>query len=151
ALSAVMPMKGPHRSFFANSGTEANEAALKLASYYTKRQFIIAFLGSFHGRTMGSLSLTASKVRQRQGFGPLVPGTFHAPFPDCYRCPIGLTPDGCAAECIGAIEQLFVQLVSPDDVAAVMVEPIQGEGGYLVPPDVFHQRLRDLTSRHGIL
>ena len=152
ALSAVMPMPGPHRSFFGNSGTEANEAALKLAKYHTKRYGIIAFLGSFHGRSMGSLSLTASKVRQRQGFGPLVPGTYHAPFPDCYRCPVGLTPDGCAAECVDVVEQqMFVHLVSPDEVAAVMVEPIQGEGGYLVPPDVFHQRLRALTARHGIL
>ena len=152
ALSAIAPMTGPHRSFFGNSGTEANEAALKLARYYTKRQHVIAFLGSFHGRTMGSLSLTASKVRQRQGFGPLVPGTVHAPYADCYRCPVGATPDACAAECLNVIEQqLFVQLVSPDEVAAVMVEPIQGEGGYIVPPDVFHQRLRELTSRHGIL
>jgi 4-aminobutyrate aminotransferase len=145
-------MKGPHRSFFANSGTEANEAALKLARYYTKRQAVVAFFGSFHGRTMGSLSLTASKVTQRKGFGPLVPGTFHAPYADCYRCPVGLRPDSCAAECLNVIEQqLFVQLVSPDEVAALMVEPIQGEGGYLVPPDVFIQRLREMTSRYGIL
>ncbi|HEY6361551.1 MAG TPA: acetyl ornithine aminotransferase family protein [Vicinamibacterales bacterium] len=151
-LSAIAPMKGPHRSFFANSGTEANEAALKLARYYTKRQAVIAFLGSFHGRTMGSLSLTASKVTQRQGFGPLVPGTFHAPYADCYRCPVGLRADSCAAECLNVIEQqLFVQLVSPEEVAALIVEPIQGEGGYLVPPDVFIQRLRDITSRYGIL
>jgi 4-aminobutyrate aminotransferase len=151
-LSAIAPMKGPHRSFFANSGTEANEAALKLARYYTKRQAVVAFFGSFHGRTMGSLSLTASKVTQRKGFGPLVPGTFHAPYADCYRCPVGLRPDSCAAECLNVIEQkLFVQLVSPDEVAALMVEPIQGEGGYLVPPDVFIQRLREMTSRYGIL
>ncbi len=151
-LSAIAPMKGPHRSFFANSGTEANEAALKLARYYTKRQGVIAFLGSFHGRTMGSLSLTASKVAQRKGFGPLVPGTFHAPYADCYRCPVGLRAESCAAECLNVIEQqLFVHLVSPDEVAALMVEPIQGEGGYLVPPDVFIQRLREITSRYGIL
>src|SRR6266540_4275221 len=97
-MSEIAPMSGPHRSFFSNSGTEANEAALKLAKFYTQRHNVIAFFGAFHGRSMGSLSLTASKVRQRQGFGPLVPGTFHAPFPDCYRCPVGLTPDGCAAE-----------------------------------------------------
>ena len=151
-LSAIAPMRGPHRSFFGNSGTEANEAALKLARYYTRRQGVIAFLGSFHGRTMGSLSLTASKVTQRRGFGPLVPGTFHAPYPDCYRCPVGLRPESCAAECVNFIErQLFVHLVAPDEVAALMVEPIQGEGGYLVPPDVFIQRLREITSRHDIL
>ena len=151
-LSAIAPMKGPHRSFFGNSGTEAVEAALKLAKYYTKRHNIIAFLGAFHGRTMGSLSATASKVTQRRGYSPLVPGTYHAPFPDCYRCPLSMTPDDCAAECLAFIEhQLFVHLVSPDEVAAVIVEPIQGEGGYIVPPNVFLQRLRELTSRHGIL
>ncbi|MBI2827890.1 MAG: acetyl ornithine aminotransferase family protein [Acidobacteria bacterium] len=151
-LSAIAPMKGPHRSFFGNSGTEAVEAALKLAKYYTKRHNIIAFLGAFHGRSMGSLSATASKVTQRKGFAPFVPGTYHAPFADCYRCPVNLTPDSCAAECLDFIEhQLFVHLVSPDEVAAVLVEPIQGEGGYIVPPDVFLQRLRALTSKHGIL
>ena len=136
ALSAVAPMPGPHRSFFGNSGTEANEAALKLAKYYTKRHNVIAFFGAFHGRSMGSLSLTASKVRQRQGFGPFVPGTFHAPFPDSYRRPPGTSMEQWGAQCIAFIEQqLFVHLVSPEEVAAVMVEPIQGEGGYLVPPD----------------
>jgi 4-aminobutyrate aminotransferase len=151
-LSAIAPMPGPHRSFFGNSGTEAIEAALKLAKYATKRQNVIAFFGAFHGRSMGALSLTASKVRQRQGFGPLVPGTFHAPYPDSYRRPAGMSPDAWGAECIKFIEQqLFVQLVSPDEVAAVVVEPIQGEGGYLVPPDSFLQQLRELTRRYGIL
>jgi 4-aminobutyrate aminotransferase len=152
ALSAVAPMDGPHRSFFGNSGTEANEAALKLAKYSTRRHNVIAFLGSFHGRSMGSLSLTASKLTQRRGFGPMVPGTFHAPYANCYRCPVGLKPESCAAECLRFIEeQLFVHLVSPDEVAAVMVEPIQGEGGYIVPPSVFLQRLREITARHGIV
>ena len=151
-LSAVAPMPGPHRSFFANSGTEANEAALKLAKFSTRRQNVIAFFGAFHGRSMGSLSLTASKVRQRQGFGVLVPGVYHAPYPDSYRRPDGLSPDAWGEQCIAFIEQqLFVQVVSPDEVAAVVVEPIQGEGGYLVPPDSFLQRLRELTRRHGIL
>jgi 4-aminobutyrate aminotransferase len=151
-LSAVAPMPGPHRSFFANSGTEANEAALKLAKYHTKRQNVIAFFGAFHGRTMGSLSLTASKLTQRRGFGPFVPGAYHAPYPDCYRCPVGATPDACAGECLRFIEeQLFVHLVAPEDVAAIVVEPIQGEGGYLIPPDVFHHRLRELSRQHGML
>jgi 4-aminobutyrate aminotransferase len=151
-LSAVAPMPGPHRSFFGNSGTEANEAAIKLARYYTRRPNIIAFFGAFHGRSMGSLSLTASKLAQRRGFGPFVPGVFHAPYANCYRCPIGRSPDTCAAECLAFIdEQLLVHVVSPDEVAAVMVEPIQGEGGYVVPPNVFHERLRQLTSRHGML
>ncbi|MGH9254813.1 MAG: aminotransferase class III-fold pyridoxal phosphate-dependent enzyme, partial [Vicinamibacterales bacterium] len=151
-LSAIAPMPGPHRSFFGNSGTEANEAALKLAKYYTKRHGVIAFFGAFHGRSMGSLSVTASKVTQRKGFAPMVPGTYHAPYADCYRCPVNATPDSCAAECLSFIEQqLFVHLVSPDEVAAVIVEPIQGEGGYIVPPHVFLQRLREITSRYGIL
>jgi 4-aminobutyrate aminotransferase len=151
-LSAIAPMKGPHRSFFANSGTEANEAAIKLAKYYTKRQGIIAFLGSFHGRTMGSLSLTASKLTQRRGFAPFVPGTYHAPYANCYRCPVGLKPESCAAECLRFVEeQLLVHLVAPDEVAAIVVEPIQGEGGYVVPPDVFLERLREITTRHGML
>jgi 4-aminobutyrate aminotransferase len=151
-LSAIAPMAGPHRSFFGNSGTEAVEAALKLARYYTKRQNVIAFFGAFHGRSMGSLSATASKVTQRKGFSPMIPGTYHAPYPDCYRCPAGMTPDSCAAECLGFIEnQLFMQLVSPDEVAAILVEPIQGEGGYIVPPNAFIQGLRDITTRHGML
>ena len=151
-LAAMAPIKGRVRAFFGNSGTEANEAALKLARYHTKRQNIIAFFGAFHGRTMGSLSATASKVTQRRGFSPLVPGFYHAPYADCYRCPLRLTPASCAAECLDFVEhQLFLQVVSPDEVAAVIVEPIQGEGGYIVPPAQFLQRLRELTRKHGIL
>jgi 4-aminobutyrate aminotransferase len=151
-LAAIVPIKGGVRSFFGNSGTEAVEACLKLSRYATGRENIIAFLGAFHGRTMGSLSLTASKAIQRRGFGPLLPGVYHAPYADCYRCPIGLEPESCAAECLDFIDhQLFVHLVSPDEVAAIVVEPIQGEGGYVVAPDQFLQRLRELTKPHGIL
>jgi 4-aminobutyrate aminotransferase len=151
-LAAVVPIQGGVRSFFGNSGTEAVEACLKLARYATGRQNVIAFLGGFHGRTMGALSLTASKAIQRRGFGPLVPGVYHAPYADCYRCPVGLKPESCAAECLDFIDhQLFVHLVSPDEVAAIVVEPIQGEGGYIVAPDQFLQRLRELTTPHGIL
>jgi 4-aminobutyrate aminotransferase len=152
ALSAVAPMPGPHRTFFGNSGTESNEAALKLAKFHTKRPNLIAFLGAFHGRSMGSLALTASKLTQRRGFGPFAPGVYHAPYANCYRCPVGREPKTCAAECLRYLEeQILVHLVSPDEVAAVMVEPIQGEGGYVVPPDVFLQRLRELTRQHGML
>jgi 4-aminobutyrate aminotransferase len=151
-VAAIAPIRGGVRSFFANSGTEAIEASLKLARYSTGRQNVIAFLGGFHGRTMGSLALTASKAVQRRGFGPLVPGVYHAPFADCYRCPLGLEVQHCGAECLGFLEeQIFLHLVSPDEVAAVIVEPIQGEGGYVVAPDQFLKRLRDLTSKHGIL
>jgi len=151
-LAAIVPINGGVRSFFGNSGTEAVEACIKLSRYATGRENIIAFLGAFHGRTMGSLSLTASKAIQRRGFGPLMPGVYHAPYADCYRCPIGLKPETCAAECLDFIDhQLFVHLVSPDEVAAVIVEPIQGEGGYIVAPDQFLQKLRELTKPHGIL
>jgi 4-aminobutyrate aminotransferase len=101
---------------------------------------------------MGALSVTASKTVQRRGFGPFVPGVYHAPYANCYRCPLGLDPGTCAAECLDFIDhQLFLHLLSPDEVAAVLVEPIQGEGGYVIAPDVFMTRLRELTSRHGIL
>src|SRR5258706_1992589 len=151
-LAAIVPIRGGVRSFFGNSGTEAIEACLKLSRYATGRQNMIAFLGGFHGRSMGSLALTASKAIQRRGFGPLLPGVYHAPYPDRYRCPLGSTPATCAAACIDFIEhQLFTHLVSPDEVAAIVVEPIQGEGGYIVAPDEFLQRLRELTRTHGIL
>src|SRR5437773_4828200 len=151
-LAAVAPMSGGARSFFGNSGTEAIEACIKLSRYATGRSNIIAFLGGFHGRTLGALSLTASKSIQRRGFGPMMPGVFHAPYADCYRCPLGLKPDTCAAECLDFIDhQLFAHLVSPDEVAAIVVEPIQGEGGYVVAPDQFMQKLRELTTTHGIL
>lgn len=152
ALAAIAPFEGNARSFFGNSGTEAIEACMKLARYATGRSQFIAFIGGFHGRTMGSLSLTASKAIQRRGFGPLVPGVHHAQYADCYRCPVGARPETCGAECLDYIEhQLFLQIVSPDEVAAVIVEPIQGEGGYLVAPTQFLERLRAITSKHGIL
>jgi 4-aminobutyrate aminotransferase len=151
-LAALVPIAGEVRTFFGNSGTEAVEASIKLARWYTKRHNVIAFLGSFHGRTLGSLSLTASKALQRRGFGPMLPGTYHAPYANCYRCPVGRRPETCAAECVDYIEdQILVHLVAPDEVAAVIVEPIQGEGGYVVPPAAFLQRLRELTARHGML
>jgi len=149
-LASIAPIEGPVRTFFGNSGTEATEASLKLARYHTKRQNIIAFLGSFHGRSMGSMALTASKVIQRRGFGPLLPGVYHALYPDPYRSKGGA--DQCAAECLAFIkDQLFVQLVAPDEVAAIVVEPIQGEGGYVVPPKAFLQGRRELATEHGIL
>jgi 4-aminobutyrate aminotransferase len=149
-LASIAPIEGPVRTFFGNSGTEATEAAIKLARYHTKRQGIIAFLGSFHGRSMGSLSLTASKVIQRRGFGPLLPGVYHARYPDPYR--FKGSADECAGECLSYIrDQLFTQLVAPDEVAAIVVEPVQGEGGYIVPPAAFLQGLRELTTEHGIV
>jgi 4-aminobutyrate aminotransferase len=149
-LAGIVPIDGSVRAFFGNSGTEATEAALKLARYHTKRSGIIAFLGSFHGRTLGSLSLTASKAIQRRGFGPFMPGVYHAPYPDPYR--FNGSADACAEASLTVIrDQIFVHLISPDEVAAVVVEPIQGEGGYIAPPKAFLQGLRELTSQHGIV
>jgi 4-aminobutyrate aminotransferase len=151
-VAKLVPIGGEVRSFFSNSGTEANEAAIKLARYHTKRVNIIAFLGSFHGRSLGSLALTSSRFVQRRGFGPMMPGVFHAPYANPYRNPLGAGPEPGAAAAISFIEdQILTHLTSPDEVAAVFVEPIQGEGGYVVPPASFHQRLRELTKKHGIL
>ena len=152
AFNEIAPFSGQKRSFFSNSGTEAIEAAIKLARYSTKRYGMIAFLGSFHGRTLGSLALTSSRAIQRQGFGPMQAGTFHTPYATCYRCPVGLKPESCHAECLDFLEQqILVHLISPDEVAGVVVESIQGEGGYVVPAPQFHERLRALTKKHGIL
>ena len=151
-MAAIVPISGEKRSFFGNSGTEAVEASVKLAKWYTKRHNVIAFLGSFHGRTMGSLSMTSSRNLQRKGFGPLVPGVYHTPYANCYRCPVGRQRETCGAECVDYLtDQILVHLVSPDEVAAIVVEPIQGEGGYVVPPPVFIERLKELTKTHGIM
>lgn len=151
-LSDIAPGGVPRRVYYGNSGTEATEAAMKLARYYTGRDKFVAFYGAFHGRTLGSLSLTASKVVQRRGFGPLVPGVYHATFPDTYRRPHGRTPEDHAVDCVRAIEEhLFRTTLPADDVAAIFVEPIQGEGGYLIPPKVFFEELRALADRHKIL
>jgi 4-aminobutyrate aminotransferase len=153
-LSAVAPMPGPHRFFYGNSGAEAIECALKLARYHTGRQQIIAFLGAFHGRTMGALSLTASKPQQKRRFSPLVPGVTHVRYPYTYRgCSGGPQEEesfslGCARY---IEEKLFKTIVPPEEVAAIFVEPIQGEGGYVVAPDNFLRELRGICDRHGIL
>ena len=134
----------PARVFFTNSGAEAIEGAMKLARYASGRPNFLAFIGAFHGRTLGALSLTASKASQRRRFAPLLPSVFHAPFPAASR---GTTTD----DTIARIEELFATVMPPESVAAFFVEPIQGEGGYLVPPDDFLPRLRELATRHGIL
>jgi 4-aminobutyrate aminotransferase len=134
----------PAKVFFTNSGAEAIEGAMKLARFTTGRPSYIAFIGGFHGRTFGALSLTASKASQRRGFAPLLSSVFHAPFPAASR---NITTD----DSIKRIEELFATVAPPESVAAVFVEPIQGEGGYLVPPDDFLPRLRELTKKHGIL
>jgi 4-aminobutyrate aminotransferase len=151
-LSKVAPMKAPHRVYYGNSGTEAIEAALKLSRYHTKRQGIIAFYGAFHGRTMGALSLTASKPQQRRRFAPLVPGVTHVPYPNVYRRPEGTDAMQYAIDCARFIEEkLFKTTLPPEEVAAIFVEAIQGEGGYVVAPTEFMQELRRICDKHGIL
>src|SRR5277367_5527191 len=150
-LARLTPGGVDRRVYFGNSGTEAVEAAIKLARYHSGRDKFIAFLGGFHGRTMGSLSLTGSKVTQRRHFGPLLP-VQHVPYAYCYRCAYGKQPDTCNVECVKVIEdQLFKTILPAEEVAAIVVEPIQGEGGYLVPPAKFHEELRRLADKHGIL
>lgn len=148
-LVSMLP-RGLDRVFLSNSGTESVEAALKLARYHTKRPYFIAFYGGFHGRTYGSLSLTASKVIQRKHFGPFLP-VVHAPYPNPYR-PFGVRADTCDEDVIRYIEEkIFPMEVSPEEVAAIVVEPIQGEGGYIVPPMTFLKRLREICDTYGIL
>ena len=153
-LSAVAPMPGPHKFFYGNSGAEAIECALKLARYHTGRQNVIAFLGGFHGRTMGALSLTASKPQQKRRFGPMLPGVTHIRYPYAYRgCSGGAQEEeefsmGCARY---IEEKLFKTILPPEEVAAIFIEPIQGEGGYVVAPDNFLRELRAICNRHGIL
>ncbi len=151
-LTEITPGLKEKRVFFGNSGAESIEAALKLARYHTKRSRIIAFLGAFHGRTMGALSLTASKVIQEKGFFPLVPGITHVPYAYCYRCPAHSAYPGCGCSCVDWIrEDLFKRSIPPEEVAAIFVEPIQGEGGYIVPPPEFHEKLFKLARDFGIL
>src|SRR6202161_1227132 len=153
-LSKIAPMPGPHKIYYGNSGAEAIECALKLARYHTKRQNIIAFFGAFHGRTMGALSLTASKPQQRRRFSPLMPGVTHVPYPDLYRGrkDAAQDPDAFALGCARFIEEkLFKTTLPPEEVAAIFVEPVQGEGGYVVAPTIFMQELRRICDRHGIL
>jgi 4-aminobutyrate aminotransferase len=151
-LASVTPGKEPKRVFYGNSGTEAIEAALKLARYHTRRDRFIAFYGCFHGRTIGALSLTASKAVQRKGFGPLLAGVIHIPYPNLYRCPYGNKPEACCHDCAGFLErEVFKRLTDPQDVAAIVVEPIQGEGGYIPAPPEFLQQLQAICRKHGIL
>jgi 4-aminobutyrate aminotransferase len=151
-LAQLAPVGAQAKTFFSNSGTEAVEAAIKLARYHTRRANLIAFLGSFHGRTLGSLSLTASRSVQRSGFGAMAPGVYHAPFPNPYRCPLGGSAESTADACLAYLEkQILTHLVSPDEVAAIVFEPIQGEGGYVVPPAGFIQQLAQIATRHGML
>ncbi|HKZ87557.1 MAG TPA: acetyl ornithine aminotransferase family protein [Candidatus Bathyarchaeia archaeon] len=151
-LTKIAPGDSDKKVYFGNSGTEAVEAAVKLARWHTRRQLFIGFVGAFHGRTMGSLSFTASKPTQRRYFSPLMPGVTHVPYAYCYRCAFKLTYPECHLWCVDYIdEQVLQKYVPPEDVAAVLAEPIQGEGGYVVPPPEYFPRLKKLAEKYGLL
>jgi len=151
-LAALAPGSGIKRSYFGNSGAEAVEAAFKLARYHTRRELNIAFFGAFHGRTMGALSLTASKTIQKKYYYPVVPGITHIPYGYCYRCAYNLTYPDCGLECVHWVEDTLFRTTMPaDEVAAIFVEPIQGEGGYIVPPPEFHRELFKIAKQYNIL
>jgi 4-aminobutyrate aminotransferase len=150
-LTEITPGKFPKKVFFTNSGTEANECALKLARWKSKRGRMIAFINAFHGRSMGSLSLTASKIVQRERYFPLVPGVTHIPYAYCYRCAYKMEYPDCDVWCAKILDEVyFNSFVPPGEVAALFTEAVQGEGGYIVPPKKFHQEIRKITKKHGI-
>jgi 4-aminobutyrate aminotransferase len=151
-LAEIAPGSFEKKTYFGNSGTEAIEAAIKLAKWHTRKQLFIGFISAFHGRTIGSLSFTASKPAQRRHFFPLMPGVAQVPYAYCYRCPFKLTYPECHYWCIDFIDEFVLQKYMPaEDVAAILTEPIQGEGGYVVPPPEYFQRLKKLADKYGIL
>ncbi len=151
-LGKITPGKFRKKVFFGNSGAEANEAAIKVAKSHTKRHMFLAFLGAFHGRTQGVLSLTASKARQRAGFFPSMPGVVHVPYAYCYRCPYKLTYPSCDLYCANIIEDVYMKTVAPpEDTAGIFVEPVQGEGGYIVPPPGWLDRVAKIAKDHDLL
>lgn len=152
ALNEITPGAFPKKVHFGNSGAEAVEGAIKLARWHTKRPRILAFIKGFHGRTMGAVSLTSSKPVQMRHFFPLVPGVTHVPYPNCYRCPFKLDYPGCDMWCVDFIEEYLLKTyVPPEETAAIIFEPIQGEGGYIVPPKEYFPRLKKLMDKYGIL
>jgi len=151
-LAEITPGDFKKKVYFGNSGAEAVEAAVKLAKWHTRRQLFIGFISAFHGRTIGALSFTASKLAQRRYFFPLMPGVTHVPYPYCYRCPFRLTYPECHYWCVDFIDEYVLQkYVPPEDTAAILYEPIQGEGGYVVPPPEYPKRLKKLADKYGLL
>jgi len=151
-LAALVPGDSPKKVFFANSGTESVEAAVKLAKRKTGRHQFVSFIGAFHGRTLGANSFIGCKAVQRQGFFPMMGGVLQIPYAYCYRCAYHETYPQCGVWCAKVLEEIyFKQIVAPEEIAAILVEPIQGEGGYIVPPDAFLLELRRICDAHGIL
>jgi 4-aminobutyrate aminotransferase len=151
-LTKITPGTFSKKVFFSNSGAEVIEAAMKMAKWHTRNSLFLAYTGAFHGRTIGAVSLTASKPVQRRHFFPLVPGVTHVPYPYCYRCPFHLSYPECHFWCVDFIEEeVLAKYIPAENVAAMFVESIQGEGGYVVPPDDYFTRLRRLLDKHNIL
>jgi len=151
-LCKVTPGRFDKKVYFGNSGAEAVEAAVKLSKWHTRKQQFIAFISAFHGRTMGALSLTASKPVQRRHFFPMMPGVTHVPYPNCYRCPFKLSYPNCDYWCVDFIDEMVLQkYVPPEEVAGILFEPIQGEGGYVVPPPEYFKRLKRIADKYGLL
>jgi len=151
-LTKITPGTFAKKVFFCNSGAETVEAAMKMAKWHTRNSLFLAYTGAFHGRTIGAVSLTASKPVQRRHFFPLVPGVTHVPYPYCYRCPFHLSYPECHYWCVDFIEEeVLAKYIPAENVAAMFVESIQGEGGYVVPPDDYFTRLRRLLDKHNIL
>lgn len=151
-LVKIVPISGEKRMHMGNSGAEAIETALKVVRWKTRRPYIIAFIGGFHGRTYGAMSLTASKPVQRRGFSPLLPGIIHVPYGYCYRCPFKLEYPNCDIYCVDFIEEeILSKYIPPDEIAAIFFEPVQGEGGYIWPPEGYFQKIRKLADKYGIL
>ena len=151
-LAEITPGNFPKKVFLTNSGTESIEAAIKLSKFYSKRNQFISFIGGFHGRTMGSLSLTCSKALHKKGFSPTMPGVVNVPYAYCYRCAYKQKYPECNTYCADIIEELyFKHVVDPHDVAAIFIEPIQGEGGYIVPPKEFIQKIKKICEKYDII
>jgi 4-aminobutyrate aminotransferase len=151
-LTEITPGQFDKKVYFGNSGTEAVEAAVKMAKWHTRKHRFIAFISAFHGRTLGALSFTASKLPQRRYFFPLLDGVTHIPYPYCYRCPFKLSLPECNYWCVDFIDEMVLQkYVPPEEVAGILFESIQGEGGYVVPPPEYFQRLKKLAGKYGLL
>ncbi|MDH5437589.1 MAG: acetyl ornithine aminotransferase family protein [Candidatus Bathyarchaeota archaeon] len=151
-LCEVTPGRFDKRVYFGNSGAEAVEAAVKLSKWHTRKHRFIAYISAFHGRTLGALSLTASKPVQRRYFFPMLPGVTHVPYPNCYRCPFKLSYPDCNYWCVDFIDEMVLQkYVPPEEVAGILIEPIQGEGGYVVPPPEYFPRLKRIADKYGLL
>jgi 4-aminobutyrate aminotransferase len=152
SLCEISPGSFGKKVYFGNSGAEAIEAAIKILKWHTKRPRFISFIGAFHGRTIGSLSFTASKTVQRRYFFPLMPGVTHVPYPYCYRCPFKMSYPDCNYWCVDYIDEMVLQkYVPPEEAAGILFEPIQGEGGYVVPPPGYFQRLKKLADKYGLM